>query len=654
MSAKEDDSRRNGAVQARGAEVGTGLEPKPYGVPQASALYLSAFFDELIACGVRSVVISPGSRSTPLSMVAFESPLDVFIDIDERGAAFLALGLAKASGMPACAICTSGTAVANYYPAVLEADASRVPLILLTADRPERDLNLGSPQTCDQLNAFGSNVRHFQQMPLPTAAPAEIAFARQIAKEAFLHAVGSCPVPKDGGGVFYGCMGDAGPVQLNFPLEEPLTPDLSVDGLFEIGRGPLRTETARAETAAADEAAMPTDAARPATPIALPVLVAEPRISATQAESIADLITKRNTVVFAGEGSCGNSQQARQLIEWAKRNGIPIIADPLSGLRSYDEPLIIDNYDTLFGKPECPKLDCVIRFGRYPISKTCFQAVKRERPLQIVVDMVETRDFNAATDLFVRCSPPAFIEAMSQYAEDGSSASARATGQTVSDQATYSQEWVALNDRERPRLLQARDVQTDFAAPFIIDIFDAVPADSLVFSASSMTIRLIDMFYCKSGKPLTLMCNRGLNGIDGTVSTMIGAARSFKQTVFLTGDLTMLHDMNALLLEREIMEQPHEGDIPSILIVLFNNNGGGLFSLLPQRSDDPYFERLFLVPQSVDYKAMARTFGIPYREAVSIGEFADAREELLGMLGISIIEVPLSMAGLKEQYGKYR
>ncbi|MFQ7970562.1 MAG: thiamine pyrophosphate-binding protein, partial [Eggerthella lenta] len=158
--------------------------------PTASALFLGAFFDELERWGVHDVVVSPGSRSTPLAMTAYElsrrfpDRLRLFVDVDERGAAFFALGLAKASGQPAAVICTSGTAVANYYPAVLEAESSRVPLIVLTGDRPARLQGLGAPQTCDQLNAYGSHVRAFRNMPEPAADAAAIAFARQAAREA--------------------------------------------------------------------------------------------------------------------------------------------------------------------------------------------------------------------------------------------------------------------------------------------------------------------------------------------------------------------------------------------------------------------------------------------------------------------------------------
>ena len=201
--------------------------------PAHTALFLSAFFDELRRCGLRDVVVSPGSRSTPLAMVAHAAPLNLYVDIDERGAAFFALGLAKASGRPVAIIATSGTAVANYLPAVMEAQSSRLPLMVLTGDRPLRLQDLGAPQTCDQLKIFGDAVRHFREMPEPRADAASIAFARQAAREAMAAAAGVAEGSLGSGG---GSLLDAAPVHLNFPVDEPLKPDLTQPGLFEIGR----------------------------------------------------------------------------------------------------------------------------------------------------------------------------------------------------------------------------------------------------------------------------------------------------------------------------------------------------------------------------------------------------------------------------------
>lgn len=593
--------------------------------PQASALFLSAFFDELIACGVRDVVVSPGSRSTPLAMVAHASSLNLYVDVDERGAAFFALGLAKAAGRPVCIICTSGTAVANYYPAVLEAETSRVPLIVLTGDRPPRLQNLGAPQTCDQLKAYGDHVRHFQQMPLPGANARDIAFARQMGKTAFAEAVGFPVAVDDGGAPFYGCMGNAGPVHFNFPFDEPLKPDLSVDGLFEAGRS----------QAGFDE----------------PVVTAASSLTERQVESVLAALRGKRTVALAGEGTCFSAADRAALIEWAHRFSIPLLADPLSGMRSSDDALVIDAYDSVFARGEQPRVECVIRFGRYPVSKSCFASIcacgaagDGMRPIQIVVDAVETRDFNAATDLFVRCDPPAFANALLAAAGDEHDETRQAS-------AT---EWTAANEAARARIERIAEMDGGAEAVYVAKALELAPAESLVFAANSMSIRLIDAVYLKSGKRLSVLCNRGLNGIDGTVSSALGAAQAYRQTTFITGDLTMLHDLNALALQRELLEHHGGGKAASIVIVLLNNCGGGIFETLPQKSDDAYFERLFLTPQRVDFGQAARAFGVPCATVGSVDEFACAYEAALGVPGITVIEVPLALEGLGERFGRCR
>ena len=593
--------------------------------PQASALFLSAFFDELIACGVRDVVVSPGSRSTPLAMVAHASSLNLYVDIDERGAAFFALGLAKASGRPVCVICTSGTAVANYYPAVLEAETSRVPLIVLTGDRPPRLQNLGAPQTCDQLKAYGDHVRHFQQMPLAAAEERDIAFARQMGKTAFAKAVGSPPAFGDRGEPFYGCAGDAGPVHFNFPFDEPLKPDLSVEGLFRAGR----SETGFEE----------------------PFVAAASSLDARQVQPILAALCNKRTVALVGEGTCFSFAERTALIEWAHRFSLPLLADPLSGLRSSDDELVIDAYDSIFARGEQPPVECVIRFGRYPVSKSCFTSIcacgavgEGARPVQIVVDAVDTRDFNAATDLFVRCEPRAFVEALLAAADGACDGASRASAA----------EWMAANEAAHARIERIGEAADDVEASYVAKALELAPDGSLVFVANSMSIRLIDAMYLKSEKQLSVLCNRGLNGIDGTVSSALGAAQAYRQTTFVTGDLTMLHDLNALALQRELLEHHGGSEAASIVIVLLNNCGGGIFETLPQKSDDAYFERLFLTPQRVDFGQAARAFGVPHTAVEGVDGFARAYEKALGVPGISMIEVPLALDGVGERFGRYR
>ena len=619
--------------------------------PRATALFLGAFFDELARWGVHDMVVSPGSRSTPLTMTAFElsrrepGRLRVFVDVDERGAAFFALGLAKASGHPAAVVCTSGTAVANYYPAVMEAESSRVPLVVLTGARPPRLQGLGAPQTCDQLNAYGNHVRAFRQMPLPSADGAALAFARQAAREAVIAAGEEC----------FG-----GPVHLNFPFDEPLKPDFSAEGLFESAR---RLDVSRETSVPVSQQLAPSDAGR-----------------------LAALLADRRALVYAGEGTCTGELEAGKVLNWARAFRLPLLADPLSGLRSSDDPLVIDNYDSVLGPggaaPDGLAPEVVVRFGRYPVSKKATQLVAAARPVQIVVDPLETRDCNAATDVFVRCRPSELAGSLG-FAYD-----VRTIDYDPDDvQRAFARAWIDANDAARKRIASVDDAEAGFEGAFVRRVVELAPEGSCLFSANSMSVRALDTFYLKSAKRLAVLCNRGLNGIDGTVSTALGAAQHFAQTTLVTGDLTLLHDLNALALQRELRLQREAaacfsasldaasskaagavtpghatdaasdnvapGAVPSIVIVLLNNNGGGIFDMLPQKSEDPYFERLFLTPQDVDFRAAAQAFGVPYRRADTVPAFDEAYRALLGTPGISLVEVRVPLSGLKDRYAPY-
>lgn len=696
---------------------------------QKTARYLGAFFDELVRCGVHDVVVSPGSRSTGLAMTAFElscrrpDDLRVHVDVDERGASFVALGLAKATGRPAALVCTSGTAPANYFPAVMEAQTSRVPLLVLSSDRPEMLLGLGAPQTSDQVKLFGDAVRLFRQMPEPDGTPKAVAFARQAAREACIAALGrgraedspasaaantlpgvaananeSTPpgaasaantpgsadvaantpadVPRCVVVASRGCAQGCAPVHLNFPLDEPLKPDFSLEGLFEDGRSPLAA-LACAPASGPDKAAGTSAAAAGAglRGAAGPLAGARAVPDAGALRVIEALVAQGGVAVLAGEGTCETLAEAREVVAWAERWGLPLLADPLSGLRAVDAACVIDSYDNLFAREDCPLPRAVIRFGRWPLSKRAFNGVAAARPVQVVADACETRDFNLMTDLFIPCTPldlvramtaPAVAPAAGEKGEKGGEggaasfcASALASGLTA--QAAYLARWVALNDAERPRIEAARAAGDGFEGAYLSALLERVPAGSLLFSANSLSVRALDTFLLKPAagtgdRPLAVLANRGQNGIDGVASTAIGAAWAFPRATFVTGDLTFLHDLNALHLQRELLHAAPrpDGTVPSLTIVLLNNNGGGLFDMLPQQSEEPYFERLFLVPHDARFGHAADAFGVPYRAVDRVDDMVAAYEELSGIPGLSLIEVSVPLAGVKSRYAPYQ
>lgn len=591
------------------------------------ARYVGAFFDELMRAGVHDVVVSPGSRSTPLSMVAYEAhqrlgaTFNLYLDVDERGAAFFALGLAKSTGRAVCVVCTSGTAVANWYPAVMEAETSRVPLIVLSGDRPARLQGLGAPQTCDQEKAFGNHVRRFFNMPEPSTATPRIAHVRQVAREAVIAAAPSTHL--------------SAPVHINFPFDDPLTPDISVEDLFSTGR-----------IAGGEE---------------LPEMVLSDRTLAPHdAQHLAAFLDAHRVVVLAGEGTFSaaaltdharRDREAQALLAFAERFDAPLLADPLSQLRAYQHPAVICGYDRIMGEESMPAFDAVVRFGRYPVSKRAAQVVEVLRPAQIVVDPLATRDFNSQTTTFVAADPLDFVVAMLEAGGDGPSA--------LDETAELPQnihEWGLLDRARTERILANKfDEEPAFEGSYVRALLEEIPAESLLFSANSMSIRALDAFYVNNAKRLTVMANRGLNGIDGTLSTAIGAAQNHKQTVLLTGDLTMLHDVNALALQGEmLLREAHCTPRPSILMVLLNNNGGAIFDMLPQKSEDAYFERLFLTPQKVNFLKAAEAFDVPVRKVTTPQEFRQACHDFLGTPGISLIEVPVPLQGVRERYSRFQ
>lgn len=669
--------------------------------PRATAAYLGEFFKQLVRCGVRHVVVSPGSRSTPLAMAAFElsqrrpDRLQVTVDVDERGAAFVALGIGKATGVPAAAVCTSGTAVANWYPAVLEAESSRVPLLLLSGDRPPQLQGLGAPQTCDQLHAFGSHVRAFRQMMLPSDDPAALAFARQAALEAVLQAQGEAAAPKRVAGA---CNG--GPVHLNFPFDEPLKPDFSAwdadtDRRFEsdpgatvrIGALPgsglsegLGEEVAGAEGSMGKSIASESrllGGLPSGTPLS-PILWARGTLDCAEADRLAKvLLDAERPLVLAGEGTCATDGEAATILNWVHSFGLPLLADPLSGLRRFGDLAVIDGYDSIIGTggeaPESLRPTLIVRFGRYPVSKKATQMAASTDALSIVVDRHESRDFNAGTDCLVACDPVDFAKALTE-ARDRLPAEAPAGEE-------YLHAWQQANRRAataRDAISSASD-RCQLEGAYVRAALELAPEGALVFAANSMSVRALDTFYPK-GRKLTVLCNRGLNGIDGTLSTAIGATlgaavagigapcsvspekrsgdseslaaeSSLAKATFIAGDLTLQHDLNALALQRELLREG--GAHVSLVVVLLNNNGGAIFDMLPQCSDDPYFERLFLTPQDVDFQAAAQAFDVPSWLVESVEDFEAAYRQALAKPGLSLVEVKLPLRGVKERYRPY-
>lgn len=543
--------------------------------------YLSSFIQTLYEHKVRHVVISPGSRSTPLSML-FEAHPDftTHLDIDERSAAFLALGLAKASGKPAALVCTSGTAAANYYPAIIEASLARVPLVVITADRPYELQQVAAPQTIDQTDMYGRHVKQFFQLEFSEHDLSLLHYNQAMASRAVACAIRT---PK-------------GPVHINVPLREPLVPNLLLHQV---------NNNAHGVTAAPS------------------VTQGELSLTVNQLQELAARINaaQRGIIIcgaLAGEGRSS-------ILALARHSGFPILADPLSQLRrgTHEQKLVIENYDLFLRCHEivsCLKPDLIIRFGAPPVSKSVKQWMEEQECANLVIDAgADWRDPACKATHMVYCDEQYFCEHMLSQ-----------INQNVN--AAWAASWQKINALTRSTLQSIRDDSMLSEEKLFLKLCEQLPEQADLVVGNSMPIRELDTFMFTSSKAAHVFANRGANGIDGVVSTAVGVALSKGRAILALGDLSFFHSMNGLLAAKQ--------NQANLTIVLVNNDGGGIFSFLPQASEETYFESLFGTPHGLDFSHAAMLYGARYTKVVDWPMFDAAFSKAIKEEGITIIEVP--------------
>ncbi|OIK10843.1 2-succinyl-5-enolpyruvyl-6-hydroxy-3-cyclohexene-1-carboxylic-acid synthase [Bacillus sp. MUM 13] len=551
---------------------------------EALTAYAAAFVDELAQNHVKHAVVSPGSRSTPLAMLLVEHPdITVHINVDERSAGFFALGLAKALNEPVAMLCTSGTATANYYPAIIEAYYSRVPLIVLTADRPHELRSVGAPQAIDQINLYGKHVKWFVEMALPENTDQMVKYARNVSARAIAEAANE----------------PSGPVHLNFPLREPLVPDLSM------AKEQWEGEEEREAAVMIDSGAL--------------------ALSPGQVDRIAQVFNESESgIIICGELKHETTKDA--ILSLAGKLGFPVFADPLSQLRSGDhsKELIVDTYDTFlrFGEiSENCKPDLILRFGAMPVSKPLLQFIKKQTSARhMVVDGGAgwREPAGMATDM-IYCDEVSFCHDMLRRIDE-------------KEDRNFLESMVSLNEKVRNALLAIGDDHELNEGKLFLLLSDLLPEHSTLFVGNSMPIRDLDTFFFNNSKGIRTLANRGANGIDGVVSTAIGVSTVSQNTVLAIGDLSFFHDMNGLLAAK-LQKQ-------NITVLLINNDGGGIFSFLPQSSEKENFEVLFGTPHGLDFSHAAQLYGANYAKAESWDHFSTSLTESFNIPGLKIIEVP--------------
>ncbi|KAB1196313.1 MULTISPECIES: 2-succinyl-5-enolpyruvyl-6-hydroxy-3-cyclohexene-1-carboxylic-acid synthase [Haloferax] len=555
--------------------------------PNRNTLWARTFVDELARSGINAVCIAPGSRSTPLTE-AFDRHDDVetFSHLDERSMAYFALGRARRTGKVTPIVCTSGTAAANFHPAVIEASQGRVPMLVLTADRPPEIRDSGANQTIDQEKLYGSAVRWYKDMPEPEATDRKLRSLRTTAARAVSEATGV----------------DAGPVHLNFPFRKPLEPTY-VEGDVPADIDPEARDGRDGNT----PYVRTTDGV--------------PELPEDHLRNLADELSVGRGLIVAGPADPpGFNTEA--IAAFAHATGFPIVADPLSGLRFGGHTrttTVLGGYDGYLDEritDDWPDPDVVVRIGASPTSKPLRKYLARTDARQYVVDPSgEWREAEfTATDL-VEAEPSVLAWRLSQLVRNR-------------PDAEWNQLWTDAEDAH----WDAVDAETDaFEGRLAADVADLAPEPSTLFVSNSMPVRELDRFGRPSAKSRTVLGNRGASGIDGIVSSALGAgSASTDHLTLLTGDLAYYHDMNGLLALGRLGVDA--------TIVLVNNDGGGIFHMLPIEEYEPPFTEQFKTPHGLDFSATEGLYDLSF-SSVEMDEFRDAYADSVASDGTDVIEV---------------
>ena len=532
-------------------------------LPNVNYLHAAVLLRELAVRGVRRVVISPGSRSLPLAHSAMNMPeFEHYVLLDERSAAFFALGLSRADGVPAVLICTSGTAAANYYPAIIEAAQSQIPLIALTADRPLALRGSGAPQTINQVNIFGSYPKYFADVPGAAVDPERCRAVRAMAAQAFFSAM---DVP-------------SGPVHLNVPFDEPLAPVTQDEAACQAIWESLRKDSA---------------AVLPSVRTAVRVATQE------ETDRIFDAIERALCgLIVCGPNTARRAADAAAIHQLARQLGWPVLADIASGLRFLGQP-VLSYYDIFLREEDLAVLapDVVLAFGAYPTSKVLNTYLDRHRGAHTI----RIQPHDVPQDPATRATET-IVADVAQLCNE------------LSDSVEVARDSLLLDPFQRA----AQHVQAELEhavepceAMFVRRALRALPGGTKLVLASSLSIRYADALAAAEGKMHDVCVMRGANGIDGTISFASGvAAASGVPTLLVIGDVAFHHDMNGLLAARLFA--------PNLTVLLLNNDGGGIFHFLPGCETSEHFEFVQGTPHGLDLSAAKTMFGVNWERADSL------------------------------------
>ncbi|HEY9636566.1 MAG TPA: 2-succinyl-5-enolpyruvyl-6-hydroxy-3-cyclohexene-1-carboxylic-acid synthase [Coleofasciculaceae cyanobacterium] len=579
----------------------------PIDFRNTNTVWASLLAETLKHLGLTTAVICPGSRSTPLA-VAFtqQQQVEAIPVLDERSAGFFALGIAKASERPVVLVCTSGTAGANFYPAVIEARESRVPLLILTADRPPELRECHSGQTIDQQKLYGNYPNWQAELTLPSVGIGRLKYLRQTAVHAWERSL--FPVP--------------GPVHLNIPFRDPLAPIPQLDP--DTLPFPFELEDFFSHVG---------------------VLTPKPQFQIPHQE----WQHCEQGIIIAGIAQPQNPQDYCEAIaQLSKALRWPVLAEGLSPVRNYADlnPYLISTYDLILRNRELaqnlsPKM--VIQIGELPTSKELRSWLDDIQPQRWVIDP-SPHNLDPLHGKTIHLRMP--VEQWGQWAKElkveprveltklkvNNSTQSKWQFSNLQPQLkTYLQQWCELEAKARSVLDQEMlNMTWHFEGKVAWLLSQVLPPKTPLFIANSMPVRDVEFFWSPGDLGVQPFFNRGANGIDGTLSTGLGIAHHNQSSVMLTGDLALLHDTNGFLLNNKF--------VGHLTIVLINNNGGGIFEMLPISKFDPPFEEFFATPQNVNFAQLCVTYGVEHQLIQSWEQL----RELLNPLpseGIRVLEL---------------
>jgi 2-succinyl-5-enolpyruvyl-6-hydroxy-3-cyclohexene-1-carboxylate synthase len=528
-------------------------------------LWASILVETLSRLGLKTAIICPGSRSTPLAVAfARHENIEAIPVLDERSAAFFGLGIAKRMGLPAVLVCTSGTAGANFYPAIIEAKESRVPLLVLTADRPPQLRECHSGQTIEQVRLYGNYPNWQTELALPSPEISQLRYLRQTIVYAWERSL--FPVP--------------GVVHLNIPFDDPLAPVPDGKDLSFI-QSQLRSQDFFAGISPLEFSSTFSD-----------------RIYINNI--IQQWQNHRKGIIVGGLAQPKDPKEyCLAIARLSEVLGFPVLAEGLSPLRNYADlnPNLICTYDLILRNLElAEKLtpEIVIQVGELPTSKELRGWLDKTQSQRWIIDSSDHNfDPLHGNTTHIRVSLESLVKAIDPSLN-------------YVPNLDYLNQWDRVELQVRDAIAQKMAASDRlFEAKVAWLLSQSLPSQTQLFVANSMAVRDIEFFWMPNNLEVQTFFSRGANGIDGTLSTALGIAHQQQNTILLTGDLALLHDTNGFLINQKIKS--------NLTIILINNNGGGIFETLPISKFEPPFEEFFATPQNIDFEKLSQTYGIEYQ-----------------------------------------